>query len=269
LKNPNSLINDQKLIKSFEVLRNPETKAKADDLGLKMSLENGVQKGAASFYRNLPLDSMICDVSVFNNQTSKLAHIYCINCSLKMCAEVDSIIHRNGGGRSEHKRTPYRTKVWARTYSRATLAQNAATVNAAEEKKHTMKKLQSRFTGLFQTSTAVKLEKEKRRKSLTIFPQDIHQLEQSAVAVEAAYSKAIAFLVFWQKLDSDGNESISETELIDFFSNKDDAQAILSMVDWNGDQQLSFSELAWIMSPRPNAIQGKKKTFSFSETESG
>lgn len=72
-----------------------------------MNQENGVAEGLRSFHANLPVSNMICEVSVFNKE-SNLANIYCSDCGLKMCAEVDNAVHCAGSGLEEHCRVPFR-----------------------------------------------------------------------------------------------------------------------------------------------------------------
>ena len=104
----------QKLVDALQVMRDPQTLKNAQALSIKMQTENGTQAGVSSFYRNLPLHKMVCDVSIFDNQQSRVASVFCVHCGLKMCAAVDTIIHRKGSGREQHGRVPYKTKLWGR-----------------------------------------------------------------------------------------------------------------------------------------------------------
>jgi len=78
-----------------------------------MSEENGVENGTMSFYRQLPVEQMVCDVSIFNDQQSNIAFCFCIDCGLKMSEEVDQVVHRSSGPRKGHSRAIFKTKVWA------------------------------------------------------------------------------------------------------------------------------------------------------------
>lgn len=101
-----------RLVQSFEVMRHPDTIASAKALGAKMSKEDGVSEGVKSFYNNLPLGDMICEVCIFNNRRQAVARIYCGDCGLKLSEEADTIIHRTTGGRAHHERVPYRPSKW-------------------------------------------------------------------------------------------------------------------------------------------------------------
>lgn len=72
-----------------------------------MNLENGVMNGVNSFKRNLPLEDMLCEVSLFSKK-SEIAKVFCQDCGLKMCVGVDRVVHRAQGRRSKHRRIPYR-----------------------------------------------------------------------------------------------------------------------------------------------------------------
>jgi hypothetical protein len=110
---PVKLLTTENLIESFEFLCDPETIETARDLGYKMSEENGVENGTMSFYRQLPVEQMVCDVSIFNDQQSNIAFCFCIDCGLKMSEEVDRVVHRSSGPRKGHSRAIFKTKVWA------------------------------------------------------------------------------------------------------------------------------------------------------------
>ena len=101
-----------KLISALKNLRSNEIIETAKALGKQMVAEDGVANGVKSFYRNLPLANMICEVSVFNNQTSKLASVYCPDCGLKMCEEAHKVVHRVGSGRENHQCIPFRSCRW-------------------------------------------------------------------------------------------------------------------------------------------------------------
>ena len=101
-----------KLMASLAVLRDPAVIASARQLGEHMCQEDGVAAGIQSFYRNLPLANMICEVSVFDNQTPRVARIYCPDCDLKMCEEAHRVAHRPGSGREAHQCIPFRCSRW-------------------------------------------------------------------------------------------------------------------------------------------------------------
>jgi hypothetical protein len=247
----------QKLIESIEVLRNPETISKAKELGEKMMLENGVERGAESFYRNLPLETMICDVSIFDNQSSRLAKHYCLTCRLKMCEEVDEVIHRPLGGRSDHQRIPYRTKVWGKI----TKGHKASSENGILMKQHSLSSLRSTVNRVIRRISLKRdVKRDPNSASVTspnISPrtaEDLDEIPHEEFVIEQAYSRAISFLSFWDRLDVDGNSLVDEQELTAFFSSQEDAKTIIALVDMTGDHTLSFTELAWIMAQRSYAV---------------
>lgn len=43
---------------------------------------------------------------------------------------------------------------------------------------------------------------------------------------------------------------LDEEELTAFFTSKEDAHAVMGMVDWDGDHVLTFTELAWFISQK-------------------
>mmetsp|Transcript_25497 Transcript_25497/g.37624 ORF Transcript_25497/g.37624 Transcript_25497/m.37624 type:complete len:901 (+) Transcript_25497:79-2781(+) len=108
---PIGSLTKEKLVEAFKVLESHETKKNVAVLSQKMNAENGVRIGAESFFRNLPLEDMLCEVSLFRH-SSRIARVYCQDCGLKMCSEVDAVVHRPQGGRSTHTRMPYRCVKW-------------------------------------------------------------------------------------------------------------------------------------------------------------
>jgi hypothetical protein len=53
---------------------------------------DGVSEGLKSFYRHLPLEDMICEVSLLKGEV-RLAHVFCKTCGLKMDRDVCTLIH--------------------------------------------------------------------------------------------------------------------------------------------------------------------------------
>jgi hypothetical protein len=95
------------LSQAFQLLKSPETQANVSQLSARMNEENGVAKGIDSFLANLPVEDMLCEVSLFRKR-GVLASVYCETCSLRMSREVDVCIHRKDGNRSQHTRVEYR-----------------------------------------------------------------------------------------------------------------------------------------------------------------
>jgi hypothetical protein len=101
-----------KFVSALNALRSADVISNAKNLGELMNAEEGVENGVKSFYHNLPLANMICEVSVFVNQTSKLATVYCPECDLKMCEDAHKVVHRQGSGRESHQCIPFRSCRW-------------------------------------------------------------------------------------------------------------------------------------------------------------
>ena len=55
---------------------------------------------------------MICEVCIFDNQSSRVAAWYCADCDLKMSDEAFKVIHRAGSGREDHPRISFRCSRW-------------------------------------------------------------------------------------------------------------------------------------------------------------
>ena len=104
---PIANLTSQILTNAFRVLKSDEIKQNVLKLSEKMNAENGVLNGVESFLNNLPIQDMLCEVSLFR-KTGMLASIYCQTCGLKMCSEVDNFIHREESGRQGHLRVEYR-----------------------------------------------------------------------------------------------------------------------------------------------------------------
>eukprot|EP01038_Epipyxis_sp_PR26KG_P006179 gene6179-8510_t len=109
---PISKLTTSILISAFQQLLLDDTKQNVAELSKKMLAEDGVEKGKASFYRNLPIGNMVCEVSIFNNKAVNLARVYCQSCDLKMSLEVDEIVHRKSELYNDHIRIPFRPSRW-------------------------------------------------------------------------------------------------------------------------------------------------------------
>jgi hypothetical protein len=57
-----------------------------------MAREDGVESAVQAFYKHLPMEALVCDVSVFCGE-SRLAQVFCAQCGFKMCYEVSDAIH--------------------------------------------------------------------------------------------------------------------------------------------------------------------------------
>jgi hypothetical protein len=244
-----------KLIESLHTLRDPIAIEKTKALGMIMHEEKGVLRGIESFYRNLPLDSMICNVSIFDGQKSRIAKVHCVDCDLNMCTEVDEVIHRNSCERASHIRTPFAAKVWGYKSESTKSSLNKSHFIYSNYDLNISKSimrckvhfLRGSLTGIFQKTTDISNPPSpsisKSQKSV-----DIANLTQSEVAIEEAYQKAITFQAFWNKLNVDGNDAVDTEDLAAFYPSRAEAEAVMALADWSGDHSLSFTELAWVLS---------------------
>jgi hypothetical protein len=57
-----------------------------------MQREDGVENATKVFYKHLPTEQLVCDISIFCGE-SRLAQVYCAQCGLKMCFDVSDVIH--------------------------------------------------------------------------------------------------------------------------------------------------------------------------------
>ena len=83
-------------------------------LSAAMQEENGVEGAVEAFYRHLPLESMLCDISLFRGQR-RLAQVYCPDCGLKMTNDIAHALHAESPELhlQEHRLQPCRYKNWA------------------------------------------------------------------------------------------------------------------------------------------------------------
>ncbi len=66
------------VVEAFETLKSDHIKQNSLKMSTQMAEEDGVEGAVAAFYRNLPLENMLCDVSLFHREHT-LAHIYCFD----------------------------------------------------------------------------------------------------------------------------------------------------------------------------------------------
>ncbi len=111
-------LNVDNLSDAFEQLKSTSMREKAEQMSQCFEREDGVKAGVEAFYRNLPTEDMVCDVSLFlpeahkENPNTRFACRWCSECQMKMCLEVDAIIHAKGSSRSHHVRTKYAPVDW-------------------------------------------------------------------------------------------------------------------------------------------------------------
>jgi len=82
----------EKLAAAFQELRSPSLVAAAEMLAQRLAREDGAKEGLRAFYRHLPVEDMVCDVSLFMGKPL-LARIFCSTCGLKMSAEAHAAVH--------------------------------------------------------------------------------------------------------------------------------------------------------------------------------
>ncbi|CAM9491012.1 unnamed protein product [Chrysoparadoxa australica] len=101
------------LSKAFGDLRSEDMRAKASLMKQRFAEEDGVKGGKIAFYKNLPVEDMVCDVSLFCNKP-KIARVYCRSCQLKLSADADEIIHGSNADEEmrKHSRQPFRFVNW-------------------------------------------------------------------------------------------------------------------------------------------------------------
>ena len=110
------------VVNAFNILLDTSTITLAKIMGERMKQEDGASKAVEAFYRHLPLENMLCDISILRGnyfqqkemsfkddsveRTSKienfvglvpLARVYCRDCGFKMSTEVSTHIHGKGG----------------------------------------------------------------------------------------------------------------------------------------------------------------------------
>lgn len=77
----------------FVALLSPDVQSRARKVSVDMEKEgDGVEMGLQAFYRNLPIENMICDVSLMRHEV-RLAQVYCKTCGLKMARNVSDFVH--------------------------------------------------------------------------------------------------------------------------------------------------------------------------------
>lgn len=101
------------LKEAFICLKSEEVISRAQQLGGAMALEDGVSEGVKSFYKNLPIQDMLCEVSVFDVYGKhRIAELYCPDCDLKISKYMHNIIHRPNSDRCNHNVMHYQCSKW-------------------------------------------------------------------------------------------------------------------------------------------------------------
>jgi hypothetical protein len=82
----------QLVINNLELLLSDKVLSAASMMASAMMKEDGIEGAVCAFYKHLPLENMLCDVSLFKGEY-RLAQVYCTECGLKMAADVSIAIH--------------------------------------------------------------------------------------------------------------------------------------------------------------------------------
>jgi hypothetical protein len=82
----------QLVINNLELLLSDKILSAASSMASAMTKEDGIEGAVCAFYKHLPLENMLCDISLFKGEY-RLAQVYCTECGLKMAAEVSIAIH--------------------------------------------------------------------------------------------------------------------------------------------------------------------------------
>ncbi|GMH97452.1 hypothetical protein TrST_g12668 [Triparma strigata] len=116
---PAQEITSERLALAFTQLKSDEMKAKAVKMAEAFEKEDGVGDGIAAFHKQLPIEDMVCDVSLFlpnahkeKNPSTLPACRWCPECQMKLSLEVDAAIHAEGSPRAHHERTKYLPVDW-------------------------------------------------------------------------------------------------------------------------------------------------------------
>jgi hypothetical protein len=80
------------IIEGFEVLRTKRVQDKVSVLRDKLSEEDGARGVVDAFYRHLPLDDQLCQISILLG-VSRLAEVHCVECGLNMTIEAFNCLH--------------------------------------------------------------------------------------------------------------------------------------------------------------------------------
>jgi len=235
----------EKLMAALKLMRDQETIEKATALGAKMNAEDGVRRGIESFNHNLPLANMLCEVSLFDQQSSRIATTFCADCGLKMCVEVDQILHRPGSSRVGHKRAPFRPARYGvvdplssigNLLTRRRLSREALMKHG--HSKRIERDLIAQPHPASASASSLSAGEVSRRTG------DTEASPESVANIEAAFVKAERFMHIWREIDKNGDRSVHESELHAFMSPQE-AKEFFEGADHNNDQLLTFTEFAW------------------------
>jgi len=116
---PAQNITEENLSSAFRDLKSEKMKKKAQAMAKSFESEDGVGNGIKCFIKQLPIEDMVCDVSLFLPQAhcdlapkTLSACRWCSECQMKLSLEVDAVVHAKGTGRSHHNRSKYVPVDW-------------------------------------------------------------------------------------------------------------------------------------------------------------
>lgn len=89
---PASQLSLPRVVEGLQALKNPQTAQNALVMSKKLSAEDGAKSAVAAFYKHLPINVQLCQVSVFMGE-NQLAQVYCVDCCLRMTVHVSNILH--------------------------------------------------------------------------------------------------------------------------------------------------------------------------------
>ena len=98
---PVSRLTLQRVIDAIGLLRSETVQQEARKLAEKLASEDGTKGAINSFYRQLPLPKMICQVSHVRGQM-RLATVHCPSCNLNFDAAISAIVHAEDGALAHH-----------------------------------------------------------------------------------------------------------------------------------------------------------------------
>lgn len=78
---------------AYTELLSPKAVSNTRNIASEMGVEDGLEKSRLAFYKNLPLERMLCDVSLLCGEAN-IAHYYCVDCKCKMSREVSDYLHQ-------------------------------------------------------------------------------------------------------------------------------------------------------------------------------
>jgi len=103
-------------------MRSDKMRLSAEGIAAEFGKEDGLRGGIDAFHNHLPINDMVCDVSLFLPEAhakskshpirrTLLACRWCEKCGLKMSREVDVVVHERENEK-EHIRHDYRPVDW-------------------------------------------------------------------------------------------------------------------------------------------------------------